>query len=220
MITVHSFSEAGGHLLNEDAFLVRPHPSHPDGWLVGLADGQGGRAGGAKAAQLACRTVLDVAAALPLRQLADQAAWPGVLRRADEAVSANPEAGFTTLIGLCVLGDQLVGASSGDSAVLAMSDGVAAEMTRLQVKNPSIGSGAAVCVPFGLRLARPWSVLAMSDGVWKYVGWQGVVEATRRDRGQPLMETLQTRARLPGSGRFQDDFTIVALEGAAGDSPC
>ena len=40
--------------VNEDAFVVRPLPGDT-GWLVVLADGQGGRVGGAWAAQLACQ---------------------------------------------------------------------------------------------------------------------------------------------------------------------
>jgi hypothetical protein len=52
----------------------------------------------------------------------------------------------------------------------------------------------------------------MSDGVWKYVGWEGVVAAARRQHGAALLEELQRAARLPGSGLFQDDFTIVLLE--------
>ena len=54
----------------------------------------------------------------------------------------------------------------------------------------------------------------MSDGVWKYIGWDRLIEASRRDSGQPLINNLQAMARLPGSGQFQDDFTIVLLEGS------
>jgi hypothetical protein len=44
MVAVFSFTEVGGHLVNEDAFLVQPHPQDPACWLLLLADGQGGRA--------------------------------------------------------------------------------------------------------------------------------------------------------------------------------
>ncbi len=38
MIRVLSFSEAGGHAVNEDAFLVEPHPADGACWLGCLAD--------------------------------------------------------------------------------------------------------------------------------------------------------------------------------------
>ena len=43
-----SFSEAGGHCSNEDAFAIKQHPLDSHLWLCFVADGQGGRAGGAK----------------------------------------------------------------------------------------------------------------------------------------------------------------------------
>jgi hypothetical protein len=51
----------------------------------------------------------------------------------------------------------------------------------------------------------------MSDGVWKYAGWGAIVAAA--PRGRALLGALQAQARLPGSGRFPDDFTLVLLEG-------
>ena len=76
----------------------------------------------------------------------------------------------------------------------------------LTIVYPGVG------VSFGANLGPPWTVLAMSDGVWKYVGWERVIETVRRERGAALLADLQRAARLPGSGRFQDDFTVVLLE--------
>src|SRR4051812_31992058 len=104
MLTVDTFSEAGGHPENEDAFAVRQHPIDPGVWLCVLADGQGGQAGGGLAARLACRVVTDSAVALSPGRVDDPRAWSGILRKADEAVRADPAAGFTTLVGLCVAG--------------------------------------------------------------------------------------------------------------------
>ena len=52
----------------------------------------------------------------------------------------------------------------------------------------------------------------MSDGVWRYVGWERLVQAASQDHGEGLVETLKGLARLPRSGQFQDDFTIVVFE--------
>lgn len=207
MIRTFTFSEAGGHPVNEDAFLVQQIPGDPEGWVVCLADGQGGRAGGAKAARLACDTVAS---------LRDPHALTQSLARADAAVAADPEAGFTTLIGFCVENNRVAGASCGDSAVLAVcGSGKITELTARQFKNPPVGSGDATFVPFEVELVRPWRMLVMSDGVWKYVGWSRIRELATRLTGEMLLAELQTAARLPGSGQFQDDFTVVLLEGSA-----
>jgi PPM family protein phosphatase len=199
MIRTYTFSAAGGHPANEDAFALVPTAR---GVRVALADGQGWRAGGARAAQLACRVALERAAA-----------WEDALADADDAVSANPLAGFTTLVALSVEGDTVRGASCGDSAAVAVwGDGLIRLLTAAQHKNPPVGSGEAVFAPFELELARPWKVLLLSDGVWKYASWERVWASAAKLSGDELLEDLQRAARLPATGEFQDDFTAVLLE--------
>jgi hypothetical protein len=53
----------------------------------------------------------------------------------------------------------------------------------------------------------------LSDGVWKYVGWDRLIALARQHDGTVLIDALQPPARLRGSRRFPDDFTIVLLEG-------
>src|SRR5436190_13407342 len=98
MVSVLSFSEAGGHPANEDAFVVERHPADQECWVCFLADGQGGRAGGARAAQVACRAGVAAALRQPRGRLTDPAARVELLRRADGAVAADVEAGLTTLV--------------------------------------------------------------------------------------------------------------------------
>jgi hypothetical protein len=38
MVAVVTFSEVGGHAVNEDAYAVERHPGDPDCWLCCLAD--------------------------------------------------------------------------------------------------------------------------------------------------------------------------------------
>jgi serine/threonine protein phosphatase PrpC len=216
MCIIFSCSEAGGHPTNEDAFEVRQHPGGPSCWLCALADGQGGRAGGAEAARLACRTVIEVASSQPISSALMTRMWVAALRRADERVAADRRAGYTTLIGFAVGGGQVVGASSGDSAVwLADADRYISDLTARQVKNPPVGSGGAVPSPFAARLPASWLVLAMSDGVWKYVGRDRIRELLRESRGRELLDALRAQARLPRSGSLPDDFTVVVLQGPA-----
>ncbi len=215
MVGVQSYSEVGGHRLNEDAFCVQAHPLDADCWFAFLADGQGGQAGGGPAARLACHSALAAALGCRPAELTDPSTWSGVLRQADAAVAADADAGFTTLVGLCVSRGRVVGASSGDSAALLVSRGKANELTAGQHKNPPVGSGAAVAVSFEAAVKEPWRVLVMSDGVWKYVGWDRVVEVAARACGSAMINELQRLARLPGSGGLQDDFTVVVLEAPA-----
>ena len=159
---------------------------------------------------------MEIASSHAPRLLTKPSSWVDILQEADRAVFREPDAGFTTLLGFCIIGGSLVGASSGDSAVLILSgDGSALDLTRGQFKNPPVGSGVARFVPFSARLIRPWSVLAMSDGVWKYVGWERLRRAAESSSGNVLSETLQAFARLPRSGQFPDDFTLVAFNDAA-----
>ena len=135
------------------------------------------------------------------------------MRSADTLVAKDSIAGFTTLIGLCVRDDRIVGASNGDSAVAifdATRDGW--ELTTNQFKNPPVGSGDAPFVTFATNLERPWMVLAMSDGVWKYSRWEKIKQAGKILRGQAILDDLLQSARLMKTGQLQDDFTLVVLQ--------
>ena len=215
MVTVHCFSEVGGHRLNEDTFAVKEHPLETGLWLCFLADGQGGRAGGGVASRVACQAALDAAIESRPERLILPHTWLSIIQQADEAVSADPDAGFTTLVGLCVSQSWVMGASNGDSAALLVYGEKAIELTSGQRKNPPVGSGGAEAVSFSALLTPPWKVIVMSDGVWKYVRWDRVIEAARSEHGAALIEELQRPARLPGNGEFQDDFTVVVLEATA-----
>ena len=170
----------------------------------------GGQPNGGPAARLAVRTALD--AATNLRP--DDIHWPDILRQADATVAADAGAGLTTLVGFAVRGNLVQGASCGDSAVLLLdAGGKAAEVTARQTKNPPVGSGEAFSIPFTAEMTAPWLVLAMTDGVWKYAGWHRIKEAAARFRGGRLIDALKALlARLPGSGKFQDDFTLIVIQ--------
>ncbi len=212
MVQVASFSEVGGHSVNEDVFAVQPHLSKPDLWICFLADGQGGQPGGRAAAGRACQTALDAAIRCPTEQLIDPRSWSDILRLADSAVQTDTTAGFTTLIGFGVSHQRVVGASCGDSAVMLLNGSEIIDLTSKKRKNPPIGSGAAVPISFSAPLTLPWKILAMSDGVWKYVGFERIEDSASRLSGAELLTDLQQVARLPGNGKFQDDFTVVVLE--------
>lgn len=213
MIQVFHFSEAGGHLENEDAWAIQPHPQDPNCLLAVVADGQGGRAGGLSAARLACVTFIESASRVPLSRLQMAVTWSYLLHTVDERVCADPTAGFTTLVAFLIHGCYLRGASCGDSALAVVQANAPDEiLTARQRKNPPVGSGDATFVDFFSKLTCPWTVVGMTDGVWKYSGWDFILQAARGHCGAAMIEALRNRARLERSGQFQDDFTLIVLQ--------
>jgi hypothetical protein len=205
-------TEIGCGRENEDAITVQPHPADPNCLLCVIADGQGGQAGGGPAARLACRTCIELAAATPLYRLWSADTWTKILADVDRAVCADSVAGFTTLIGLCVVEGRVRGASVGDSAVLLKCAGRPVQiLTDKQVKNPAVGWGTAVAVGFGADLVAPWTLLVMTDGVWKYAGWEKLRACAESGTGPEILDTLRAAVRLR-SGAFQDDFTLVVVQ--------
>jgi serine/threonine protein phosphatase PrpC len=213
MIRVTGHSEPGGHPDNQDAYAFQPHPQDPDCLLAVVADGQGGRAGGARAARLGCNAVLVAAALTPPGLLAAPDTWPELLQRADGAVASDAEAGFTTLVGLAVRAGRVAGASCGDSGAALLRSGAASlVLTARQWKDPPVGSGSAVCVPFAAALTPPWTLLLLTDGVWKYASWQAILGRSPDGPADEVIRDLRRRATLPGSGGLQDDFTLVVIQ--------
>ncbi len=214
MIQTFSFTEAGESSANEDAFIIQPHPDDPDCWLCMVADGQGGSGGGREAARLAVQTAMDRMGAYPPAQLALASTWGLILFEVDQAVFRSSEAGLTSLVCLALYREYVMGAASGDCAALVFSGPRHYNLTATQSGDP-VGSGEVVCNAFSYPLQDPWKIVAMTDGVWKYAGWQHVFDYARETPGQELIDRLILKARLPGSGKFQDDFTVVVLESEA-----
>lgn len=205
-------SEAGHEHVNEDAVAVRPHPEDPRALLCSLADGQGGQVGGAAASRLAVRESLDAASALPVEQLLESSAWYGIVSAADEAVDDDDEAGLTTLISLCITEEGICGASCGDSAALLIDGEREPWLTENQRKNPPVGSSAARPVTFATRLGPSWKLLVMSDGVWNYIGWDGVARLAKQSSGEELIFALRQAVLDSNGGKLPDDFTAALVQ--------
>jgi hypothetical protein len=215
MLRVAHCTETGPHRENEDAFAVRPHPADPNCLLCVIADGQGGQADGGPAARLACQTYLDLAAGTELYRLWTADTWARILMDVDRIVCTDSVAGFTTLIGLCVVGGRIRGASVGDSAVLLKCAGRPAQiLTDKQVKHPAVGWGSAVAVGFCAEVVAPWTLLVMTDGVWKYAGWEKLLASTESGHSSEILDTLRCAVRLR-SGAYPDDFTLVIVQSEA-----
>ncbi len=213
-IEIRTYTEVGGHIQNEDTVCVQEHSSGGI-WVCAIADGQGGQRGGERASQLSCQTILDLSQGLSAVQLSNPRTWLSLVQQADLNVYNDPDAGLTTLVAFCIHEKFLVGASTGDSALVVLNAERVEHLTKNQLKNPPIGSGRAAVVPFGYAIQPQDVVLAMTDGVWKYIGWEKLIQVARTETSLALFETLRKMAALPRSGNLQDDFTIIraSLEG-------
>lgn len=206
-------SEAGEGRANEDVALVRPHPGDAGVLLCSLADGQGGQAGGVNAARVAAEESLRAAASFSTKELRQAAPWYAVVGAADEAVCEDDAAGYCTLVSLCVSARGVWGASCGDSGALLINSGREFLLTEDQRKNPPIGSSAAHPVAFSARLHPGWTLLVVSDGVWKFVGWESIARLAAGNEGQALVAALRRAAWDANGGRLPDDFSVALLHG-------
>ncbi|HEU4389667.1 MAG TPA: hypothetical protein VFV34_17815 [Blastocatellia bacterium] len=75
-----------------------------------------------------------------------------------------------------------------------------------------MGSGCAIFKPFSAGLGGWWRILIMSDGVWKYVGWDRMVTVGRRLPGRDVADTLREEAVTRSGGTLADDLRIIVLE--------
>jgi serine/threonine protein phosphatase PrpC len=173
--------------------------------LVVVADGAGGRPGGARAAEAVLDGVRQAAAA-GFSGL-DPWAWCKLLAEIDRAVSRDPAAGETTAVAATVTPAGLAGASVGDSAAWRVTAKGWYDLTRRQERKPFLGTGAARPVPFALG-AWDGTLLVATDGLLKYTSAERIAEAARgpdlpRAAGQ-LVDLVRLR-----SGGLQDDVAVV-----------
>ncbi len=207
-----SHSEAGHEHVNEDAVAAKRHPRDENALICVLADGQGGQFGGGVAARLAVETCLNLALKREVEELLQNETWSKILCHTDEIVEADANAGFTTLIGLCVTPTRVCGASCGDSAALLIDAENLIELSENQRKNPPIGSGSATPVSF-LSPRVPASQLSlMSDGVWKFVGFEAIRVMARQQRGANLVFDLRQLQLDGNNGKLTDDFSLIVVE--------
>ncbi len=208
-------SEPGDGHENQDVVQIRPHPKDAQAFLCALADGQGGRSGGAEAAQIAVAQSLAAASLLPVEELLDPASWYSIVSEGDEAVSDADAAGYSTLVGLVVTPSAVCGVSCGDSAALLVTEAEDRLLTENQRKNPPVGSGAAYPVAFSASLGSGWKLLVMSDGVWKYAGWDAIARIVRERQGRELIAALRRIVFDANGGHLPDDFSVAVLQAAS-----
>ena len=205
-------SEAGHEHINEDWVAVRRHPRDGEALICALADGQGGQFGGGAAARLAVQNVLDLASQREVESLWQFDVWRDIFRAVDKIIERDINAGFSTLIGLCAREAEICGASCGDGAAWLIGARAFDELTSAQRKRPPLGSGAAVPTAFRRTMPAASQLLLMSDGVWKFVGFEEILAATRESDGASLVQRLRGLQLDGNNGKLPDDSSLILLQ--------
>jgi hypothetical protein len=216
VVIVKTHTEAGGREVNEDFVFALRHPSGGERYVCALADGQGGRANGALAARAACQTVWARAMEHPFEALLQPSTFSTLMYAADNAVCSTE--GYTTLVALAIDGASVLGASSGDSKVYfarAQEGGAAVEITEWtarQQKNPPVGSGEAIFTPFSCADIEDGRILILSDGVWKYCGFEAIKAAFEMSSFIDAASVLKAATLKRGGSTLPDDFSVIVVE--------
>lgn len=178
------------------------------GVVVAVADGAGGRAGGAEAATA---VIGAVAAASTRGDPWRGDYWVEVLRQVDAEVAAARHGGESTAVVLA-LGEHIVGASVGDSAAWILGSSGIVDLTGSQHRRPMIGSGCAAVASFAGEV-NAGTVLVASDGFAKYAPRARVASAPAGVDLAGAVSGLIDMVRLR-SGALQDDVAVVLCRAA------
>jgi serine/threonine protein phosphatase PrpC len=192
---------------SEDRLLVQELPM---GLLVVVADGAGGVAGGARAAELFIEHARSRIASSTFDSRSEQA-WVDVFLDADGQIAADPTAGETTGIALLVTKAEITGASAGDSEAWIVDQGGPDVLTTDQ-KRKRLGTGKAVPVAFR-RASWSGTLLVATDGLFGYAQPEVLSEILAGGDLQVAAQRLLVSVQLP-SGGFSDDVTVALVRGS------
>ena len=190
-----------GRTANEDAFLIIR-----EGIPVAVV------CDGAGAAEQVARRVVRLFELWvregTLGQILDPKTWVSWVRNLDSALLGGSQ---STFLAVAVAGDQLVGASAGDSqAYLLGAEGGFQYLTSGADKS-RLGSGDVKPYTFSVTIQPRDIVLLMSDGAWTPLGPYLIEKAVR---GAALHHFSEVPVAIldaaSKTGRW-DDMTVVAL---------
>ena len=170
-----------------------------------VADGAGGVAGGAAAADAVCEALVERCRGGSVSN------WSEWLAQVDHEMDVSGSSGLAAVVVVEIADDgRVTGASVGDCEAWAFADGTPRSLTSEQIRKPLVGEGAARAIPFEAFLVRGTLVVA-TDGLWKYARRERIAEAAAIRPLSTAAATLVDGVRLK-SGALQDDVAIVICE--------
>jgi len=176
----------------------------PVGTVAVVADGVGGRSGGAAAADVVISRIRAHMLSLASVRTSDLTA---LLRRIDNDLLEDQHAGQTTAVFAVVTDRAIVGAAVGDSEAWLI--GRQADRVLTHVSKPFLGTGEARPDSFRCRLSDETLLLA-TDGLFRYVEAGDIVEAalhTDIDVAATVVAGLPRRE----NGMPPDDIAVVLV---------
>lgn len=168
------------------------------GAVLVVADGAGGTGRGAAAAEAV------IAAVMRDLEVGDGEAWCAVLSQVDRTLRG----GQTTAVVVSIVGDEIFGASVGDSGAWVIDAEGERELTQGQRRKPLIGGGA-MPVAFAGRLGAGTLVVA-SDGLFNYASMRRIGDEVNSGEFVGLAGRLCELVRLR-SGALPDDVAVVVV---------
>jgi serine/threonine protein phosphatase PrpC len=168
------------------------------GVVIVVADGAGGTAAGAEAAETVVREVTAVASLA-----CDAEGWCESLRQTDYRVGS----GEATCVVVARSASGIVGASVGDSRAWLLEDDLI-DLTSGQVRKPLLGTGEARPVGFSHPPSQGL-LLVCTDGFCNYVRRERLLREILWIDFAVLARKLVEMVRLP-SGELWDDIGLVA----------
>jgi PPM family protein phosphatase len=166
-----------------------------------VADGAGGRSGGAEAADMVVSLARESAHSLTSAKDCEK-----LLRSIDQAISANQTAGETTAVIVVLRPDQIFGASIGDSGAWILRDEKIDELTKSQMRKPFAGTGASIPVGFS-REGFSGTLLVATDGLLKYTSREVIASVIKKSSMHESLGALIKLVRYH-SGNLPDDIAI------------
>ena len=183
------------------------------GTFAVVADGMGGRSGGAAAADAVVKSVRELAEQPSLKW--DRTRWTTDL---DQRMGASGAVGETTAVAVQLTAVGPMGVAVGDSVAWWVRDDDWGSLTAAAVPKPWVGSGCVTPIPFAKPLQNVGTLLLATDGLVKYTSSERIVETVRMTPLDDLPRTLIELVRPP-SGRLPDDVAVIAARWSPSISP-
>ncbi len=171
--------------------------------ILVLADGAGGRSGGAEAAEFVVASIKERIHSLDL----SAKALCHLLITLDREMATSGKFGETTCVVVSLSSGGIVGASVGDFGALLFSQNGVRNLTDNQVRKPFVGTGGALPVGFNSSPLEG-TLLVASDGLLKYTSQGKIAEAISAAEFNSAAEKLMALVRYQ-SGALPDDVSIL-----------